>query len=227
MKVALKIVLFYTFLSIFMIIPLFHNLTFDQFSGLLYLNYDVFPSLQLEKFNIQFMIMFVLLFYILYFQQISILNENVSFLSMAFYREKKKETINRLLLMQFKSILKLYLYNCICFLLFCSLIVEDPALIEILKVFIYLFKYSCIIFVVVIAFQIISLLKTHSFEIVISFFMFILTMVTDVLFDLHLITYSNDINYEISALLTVIIFGGIILLSCSLIFKKGRELNYD
>lgn len=92
-KVIISIVLFFSFAYFFFWLPLKFDVSFIYGTNIIFLNFSVFETYNLETFNIKYLTLFFLFFYLVYHQQISVINENTSFISMYMNKKVRKKLL--------------------------------------------------------------------------------------------------------------------------------------
>jgi hypothetical protein len=208
MKKYLAIYIYYIFYLYINVIIYGGEIGLIGFANLLFLNTSEISSSSSGQFNFQYIIGFYFLFNIFIYILLSNLNESVSFLNMVVYRREKEKTILNILKNNIKKVL-LLLFN-FSIILFSSYLIFANKSIFIFNVsdfstiFIYLLRYFTILLFFATIHYYYSLIGKFSKVNFMLLFIYLILILADIIFGVHLVTFSANLMSEIIYLLMFI-----------------------
>lgn len=230
-KIFIEIGLFIIFVYYFMIFPYFDNISIDVVSAIIFICFNKFQLLGIDKFNFQYLFMFLLFFHIILYPKISLLSNNTSYLSMSLHKLGKKIQIKRILLDNFKYVGSVYTYLLtatfimgLFFAITNNFTFETEKLIQIA---VYLLKYLSYIYTIISIYQVICIIKEHPYFILQSYFLLIILLFNDLFLNLSLITLSSTIIDEVLGLMINLGFESILIGITVYKFFKTKEIYND
>lgn len=232
-KIIISVSLLFIIAFLLVLLPIYQDGYSIRLTEVLFLNFDKFSIYQLNKFNPQMLIMFVLIFYIIYHQQISIINENTSFLSMELHKKQKKKIVFDIVIESIKDNLLIYFVGIVTILsltLSFDFIVHSQFTIisnQLIKILIYFLKFEVFVASMIIIIRILNMIKASHYYIIISYLIFVFLLMFDYVFDTSFITISNTIFDELMYLAIMIIINLAIGITLYKHLYNGKELYND
>ncbi|MGL5979209.1 MAG: hypothetical protein ACRCZJ_09475 [Erysipelotrichaceae bacterium] len=199
----------------------------------LFLQFDSFESFQLQKFNPQMLIVFLLFFYVAYHQQLSIINENSSFLSMELHKKQKKTIIFDIVKESIQDNLWIYFTGSLTILMLSLLF--DAFFLSInftfseqhIIVVLYFLKFIMFITSSIILIRLLTLVRPSNYYAILTYAVFMILILLDFVFSTNFITISNRMVDEVRYLLFMTLINLGLGLFISISFMKGKELYHD
>lgn len=230
-KDYLLISICFLFSVIVLILPYFKDMNLDKISTLIFLNFDNFEKLGLSKLSMKYIAIFIMFFHITFYQRLSIVSENTSYLSMSMHKKGKKKSINDIVLQNIVESIKLYIFIIFWMIIF-GLGIYFVRHIEIewfvlIRLIIYLMKYIYILTMMSCIYQIISIMNNTSYLSLLYYSLFIFSFIIDMTFDFHIITLSNSIIIELTYFIIVTITISLILFLTIYQFINTKEVYND
>lgn len=209
----------------------FKNINLDKISTLIFLNFSQFKNLRLSKLSIKYIVIFIVFFHIVFYQRLSIVTENTSYLSMLMHKQKKMKTIKDILLKNFIDFGFLYFIIIVWIFVFgITISIMEQIDFEYsvyVHILIYLIKYITFIYAMYTIYQIISIIKNSPYLSLLSYIIFMICLIGDMAFGSHIITLSNSISNEFIWLLYIVILVSIILFITIYQFLNTKEIYND
>jgi len=235
-KLIITISIFFIVVYWIILYPLLRdidNIDLFKLVDILFLNFSEFAFFNLNKFNPQFLILFVFMFYIMYHQQISVVSENTSFLSMVIHKRQKYDIIKMIMLESMKdnfvifstSILSILITNTISNIIFGG--ISGFNIMQIIKTIIYLIRYLMCVFSMVSLVRIKELMKVGSYDLVIPYIIIIVFMMVDFVLGTSLITISSGLISEIIYLVIVLVISIIAFIITKNKVNNSKEVCND
>lgn len=222
----------YFLFSIFiLIIPYFKNINLNRIASLLFLNFSRFEILGLSKLSIKYIVMFIVFFHITFYQRLSIITENTSYLSMVIHKTYKRKIVKSFVLKNLIEFSKLYFIIMFWIFVFgmgiCLINHVEFEIMTFIHILIYIMKYVCFIFIMYTIHQIRSIIKNSSYLSLLFYVLFILFLICDMAFCTSLLTLSNSIMSEL--IWCVFIMFVTLLLLCIIIYQflSVKEIYND
>ena len=94
-RIYIVIGLYFMFIYFFVINPYFVNSSIDVISAILFLNFNTFERLGIDKFDMQYLIMFILFYHIIIYPKLSELSNNSSLGRMSLHKVGKRQQLFR------------------------------------------------------------------------------------------------------------------------------------
>lgn len=230
-KICIEIGLYFVFIYFFVIIPYFDKVNIDVISAVMFLNFSTLEILNINKFNLQYLIMFILFYQIIIYPKILEVSNNLSFFSMSLHKLGKKKQLKHILSDNFKYVGIIYFYILLCTIIF-GIIVStlNNGVFEYIMLFqiaIYLIKYLSFIFTIISVNQIIGIIKEYPYFVLQSYFLLMILLMNDMFLDLSIITLSSSIINEFLGLIITISIEGIGMMIIVYKFLKVKEIYND
>jgi hypothetical protein len=201
MKKYLAIYIYYIFYLYINVIIYGGEIGLIGFANLLFLNTSEISSSSSGQFNFQYIIGFYFLFNIFIYILLSNLNESVSFLNMVVYRREKEKTILNILKNNIKKVLLLLLnFSIILFssyLIFANKSIFFFNVSDFSTIFIYLLRYFTILLFFATIHYYYSLIGKFSKVNFMLLFIYLILILADIIFGVHLVTFSANLMSEI------------------------------
>lgn len=230
-KICIEIGLYFVFIYFFVIIPYFDKVNIDVISAVMFLNFSTLEILNINKFNLQYLIMFILFYQIIIYPKILEVSNNLSFFSLSLHKLGKKKQLKHILSDNFKYVVMIYFYILLYAIIFeitVSILNNSIFEYEILfQISIYLIKYLSFIFTIMSINQIICIIKEYLYFVLQSYFILIILVVNDIFFSLSIITLSSSIINEFLGLIIIIIIESIGMIITIYKFLKVKEIYND
>ena len=230
-KYVFLISVYFMFTIMILILPYFKNINLDKISTLMFLNFSQFENLRLSKLSMKYIVIFIIFFHIVFYQRLSIVTENTSYLSMAIHKQKKIRTIKNIITNNFFDFGILYFISAFWIFVFgmaISIIEHIHFEYDIyIHILIYLIKYIVFIYTLYTVYQIISIIKNSSYLSLFSYVLFMICLIGDMVFGFHIITLSNSISNEFIWLLYIAVFVSILLFITIFQFLNAKEIYND
>ncbi len=230
--VYLSIVLTFVLIYLLFLLPYYNSENYIKLLDLVFLDFSVFKDYHLSKFNIRYITVFILFFITMYHQQLTALTENVSFLSLVYYRKSKSEVIHSIYKEHVIDNIKLFLI--IIVVIFgvnmisaFALRIDVMNIEQFIKVILYLVKYFIIIVTSLVTIHLIIMVKKSSYDLLIPYIILCLFLIIDYTFGTSFITISNSISSELVYLLIVLSICILLHLVIHYKIKKSKEIYYD
>lgn len=215
------------------LVPLQQDGSHLLLTKVLFLQFNSFESFQLQKFNPQMLILFVLFFYIIYHQQLSIINENCSFLSMELHKKQKKTIIIDIVKGSILDNLWIY-FTGILTMLILTLLLDALVLSQNfglskqhIIVILYFLKFIVFVSSSIILIRLLTLVRPSNYYSMLSYAAFTILLLFDFVFGTSFITISNRMVDELRYLLLMILLNLGVGMMISIAFYKGKELYHD
>lgn len=230
-KIYIEIGLYFIFIYFFVINPYFDKANIDVVSAILFLNFNTFEILDVNKFNMQYLIMFILFYHIIIYPKVSELSNSSSFLSMSLHKLGKKKQIKNILFDTFKYVGMIYFYILFFTTIFGIIVsILNNGVFEytvFFQIVVYLIKYLSFIFTIISINQIIGMIKEFPYFVLQSYLLLIILLMNDMFLDLGIITLSSSIINEFFRLIIVIFIEGVGVIITIYKFLKIKEINND
>lgn len=232
-NVVVSVFIFFIISYVIFLFPIFTGMDFLHHLNILFLSFNEFEEMGLMKFNPQYLILFCLMFYLLYHQQLSIINENSSFLSMGIHKMKKNKIFASILIESGVDNLIIFVSS----ILSITIIYIGSTILlnnefnydinQIIKVVVYLVKFDFYLFTMIVLLRILNLIRMSNYYTLIPYLGVFVLIGIDFTFKTSLITIAKVWQSEI-------IFAGFMIginlfILAILYFKiyRGKELYND
>ncbi len=230
-RIYIVIGLYFMFIYFFVINPYFVNSSIDVISAILFLNFNTFERLGIDKFDMQYLIMFILFYHIIIYPKLSELSNNSSFVSMSLHKLGKRKQLFHIFSDNFKYVIMIYFYILLCAVIFETIVsILNNSVFEykiLIRIAIYLIKYLSFIFTVISVNQIIGIIKEYPYFILQSYFLFVILLMNDMILDLSIITLSSSVINEFFRLIITVSIEGIVIIITVYKFLKIGEIYND
>lgn len=232
-RLAFSVFVFFAIAYLIFLLPIFPKIDFLHLLNILFLSFNEFEALGLSKLNPQYFILFFMMFYTLYQQQLSVINENTSFLSMGLHKMKKKRIILNIFIENGYDNMIVFVSSIITivFIYFLSALLLDITIRvdfdQIFKIILYLVKFDLYLFVMIVMIRILNIIRMSNYYILIPYVGLVVFAMFDYGLGTSLITIAKTWQMEL------IFFGFMIGLSLLILvilyFKiyRGKEIYND
>ena len=232
-NVIVSVFIFFIISYVIFLLPIFTGMDFLHHLNILFLSFNEFEEIGLVKFNPQYLILFCLMFYLLYHQQLSIINENSSFLSMGIHKMKKRKIFASILIESgvdnliifMSSVLSIAIIYIGSTILFNNEFNYDIN--QIIKVVVYLVKFDFYLFTMIVLLRILNLIKMSNYYTLMSYLGVFVLIGIDFTFKTSLITIAKVWQSEL--VFAGFMIGINLIILTILYFKiyRGKELYND
>lgn len=223
---VISIYFLFSFLVINLMIP--KELTFLDYSNLLFLNVKTYSAFNLSEFNFQFITSFSLWFILLLYFLIKTVTESVSFMGMVLYRQGKSKTVRDRALSNLGSVLVLIGFTIgiilILYLMWSRFCVYDGFLKDYLTVFFYLVRFFSIVFCLIFYYELGNMLGKSGTRYFIVYALFFAMVLIDLSFKFSIITFSGDMKSEFLLLVGTVCLGFLLCLCESKRFTQKGDI---
>lgn len=226
MKKSLILVLILSLICITNVLLVGQGKELVDYFNLIFLNIDCFNQYHLQEINFQYIISFTLLTnYIIYFLT-SEINESITFLSLMMYRCSISRVFNMLQKSECKKILITMLS--IILVIFATYIVQNKTLLifcrDFLSIILYLIKYSLIIIIFTMFYNLMSIFGKHSKALILINGVSIFLILLDLFLKIKLITFSSNVIVELRNLSFLVIITILMYMYIKYKFKKRSDI---
>ena len=232
-KICLYITIIFWLGYLLFLLPYSNGDEYAKIAGLQFMNYDVYEQYNFDRFSIGHIVLYFFMFYMIYHNQITVLLENNSYMSMVFNRFDRR----KIFLMTLKETLSDHLIYIIVGILnfiiidsFNNLMIIGQININITGIVLlslYFIKYIYYIFLITFLLRCMLFMMNKSESIIYGYIGFIGLYLLDYLINTNFITLSNSINEEIIWLTIMVLLGSVIMIIVSNIFFKSKEFYND
>lgn len=224
-----EIIIYFIFVIIFLISPHFH-LTYQTVTTLIFLNFDHFKNLCLDRFSVKYLMSFIIFIYMTFYQRLSILYENNTYFGMIIHKMSRKQYVKIMFIQNIKDYISLYLFTIIILMSILIAFYFNKQCIEyeiFLHLIIYLLKYYSLLFSITYIYQLRSTIKNNSYFLFLLYCLLIIFLIMDVTFHTHIITLSYSLNNELFWLLILNVIEILFISFIIFQFLNTKEINND
>lgn len=232
-KIIGSIYLFFVISYLLFLLPALNGIDYTKMLNVLFLNFSVFESFQLSKFNPQFIIVYTGLFYIVYHMQISVISENTSYMSMVLHKKKRtnifqtslRESGMDNLILLLTAMISIVLVNIIDHVIYRNGSAMD--MMQMMKICFFLLKYMMYVLGMVLFIRVSGILKQSNYRIMLPYALFVFLLINDYVFGSSLITMAGTLETEMKFTLVMFVFMSSILIILYIRLKISKEICND
>ena len=220
-------IMFFLIAYLINIFPYANNGNYQDEMSFLFLNFDNFEKMGFDKFNPQFIIMFLIFIYINCIKILSIENENNSFKSMYLIKFTKKKVIKKIVKEHIACLGMLGTISYLLTLFFHFLLTFFVATKEInwmyfLIVLVYIIRIYSILIIINIIYSINCLIKVKNEILLLLSIVLVLFIFIDLFFGQSFVTLSNNLKIEV-----MLYFFELSVLYCFYLYTKWNFFNKE
>lgn len=232
-KRAIPILSYFLFSILIFVMPLIETVgnSPNNILDVIFLNFNMFSNLNLDKFDVKLLIMFSVLFFIIYNSHISSIDEETSFSSMILYRTGKIGYIKYSLSENLKNFLEdscLIAVSLAVSILMMGIIFHfqglDVMLNGGLRSIIYIIRYNLVVATVIYLVKFGNMVIKSQYILIIPYVIYISVLMIDFSFTTSIITISSSIVSELVYLLVICVSSIIIRVFLHVYFQKFKEV---
>lgn len=228
-KLIIQLII-YSIISYFvLVLPYTNSFDLNTILSLMFLGFDEFNKLNLNKLSISHIVFFMIFLQISFHQMISITFENKTFSST--YQNKigkqqyititRKECMNIAISIFFGLLIGVLLIVARIFFFEYNYVLFG---INIMKATVYLMKISLIIFVMIYIYSIISIWRSMDYYILSAYFSWVSLIMIDITFGTRMISLSSSLHMEIFYLILTILVVVTISINIEQRYLKIKEI---